>query len=97
MGINSLTLSWVASTAGTPPIRYQPQVRVTGSSTFLPFGSPVLGLSVVVTGLSPSTSYDFNVLAVNSVATTPSAIAVGVTAPSTAVAPSAPANLVITP
>jgi hypothetical protein len=97
MAVNSLTLSWVASTAGTPPIRYQPQFRVTGSSTFLPFGSSILGLSVVVTGLSPATSYDFNVLAINSIATTASAIAVGVTAPSTAVAPTAPSNLVVTP
>jgi hypothetical protein len=97
MGTNSLTLTWAASTSGTPPITYQPQFRVTGATTFISFGPAISGLSVVVTGLSPATNYDFDVIAINSVGSRASAIATGATAPITGVAPSAPGNLVITP
>lgn len=95
MGVNSLTLSWVASTAGTPPIVYQPQFRLTGASTWIAFGPQISGLTVVVTGLSPATNYDFDVVAVNSAGSAASAVVTGKTDPSTGVAPSAPGNLVI--
>jgi endoglucanase len=95
MAVNSLTLTWVASTSGSPPITYQPQFRVTGATTFIPFQSPISGTSVVVTGLSAATNYDFDVVAINSVGNTPSAIATGTTSAGVGVAPSAPGNLTV--
>lgn len=97
MAVNSLTLSWVASTTGSPPITYQPQFRVTGATTFLPFGAPISGTTIIVTGLSPATNYDFDVVAINSSGATTSAIATGATLPGTGVAPSAPTNLNVSP
>jgi hypothetical protein len=73
MSANSLTLSWSAST-GTAPISYQPQFRVTGSATFLPFGGPLSTTRVVITGLQASTSYDLQVVATNPLTSTPSVI-----------------------
>lgn len=96
MAINSLTLTWVASTAGSPPITYQPQFRIAGGTTFISFGSPIAGLTVVVTGLSAATAYEFDVVALNSAGNAPSAIAIGTTAPVFGQAPSVPTGLVIT-
>jgi hypothetical protein len=75
---NSLTLTWAAST-GTAPITYQPLFRVTGATSFLPFGSPISGLTVVVTGLVASTSYDFEITASNSFGSTTSTLVTGTT------------------
>jgi hypothetical protein len=58
---------------GAIVLLYQPQFRVVGSSTFLPFGSPIPSVSVAVTGLSPNTAYDFNVVAQNSISSATSA------------------------
>jgi hypothetical protein len=68
-------------------LSYQPQFRVTGSSTFLPFGSPIPSVSVAVTGLSPNTPYDFNVIAQNSLG---SATSLTVSASTTSATGSAP-------
>jgi hypothetical protein len=78
MSANSLTLSWSAST-GTAPISYQPQFRVTGSATFLPFGGPLSTTRVVITGLQASTSYDLQVVATNPLTSTPSVIVTAAT------------------
>lgn len=78
MAANSLTLAWSAST-GTAPITYQPLFRLTGSNSFLSFGSPVSGLSVVVTGLVASTGYDFEITATNGFGSATSTIASGAT------------------
>lgn len=96
MAINSLTLTWVASTAGSPPITYQPQFRIAGGTTFISFGSPIAGLTVVVTGLSAATAYEFDVVAINTAGSVASAIAPGTTAPVFGQAPSVPTGLVIT-
>lgn len=95
MAINSLTLTWVASTSGTPPITYQAQFRISGGTTFIPFGSPIPGLTVVVTGLNANTNYDFDVAAINTAGQAVSAIATGTTGPVTGVPPSVPTGLVI--
>lgn len=45
---------------------YQPFYRAHGATTWIPFGSPIPSVSVAITGLSPTTAYDFEVIATNS-------------------------------
>jgi hypothetical protein len=78
MAANSLTLSWSLST-GTAPISYQPMMRVTGTTPFLPFGGALSTTSVQITGLLASTSYDLQVIATNPLTSTPSAVVTGAT------------------
>jgi hypothetical protein len=86
----TMQLNWTAST-GTAPILYQPQFKLHTATSYTPFGSPVAGTTVVITGLSATQSYDFQVVASNAVN---SATSVVVTATTSAnVAPSAPTNL----
>ena len=40
---------------------YQPQYRLHGGATWTSYGNPVAAKTVTVTGLQPSTSYDFQV------------------------------------
>lgn len=62
-GPTSVNVSWQAP-SGTPPFTYQVIYRVTGTPTFTagPAGS---ANAVVLTGLSPNTSYDVEVIARN--------------------------------
>lgn len=55
--------------AGSQPITYQPQYRVTGATDWINFGSPVSGPPVTFTGLSGGTQYDFRVVAINNFGT----------------------------
>ena len=54
---------------------YQPRFRVTGSTNWTNFGSPLASsvFSVTVTGLAASTQYDFDILEIDSFGSTPSA------------------------
>ena len=70
-------------TTGSAPITYQPYYRVTGTQNWTPAGSSSSNLTGTVTGLSPSTSYDIEVVAGNGAGTSTSPV---VTA-STTVAP----------
>lgn len=63
----SVALTWPQPT-GSAPMNYLVQYRVTGTSTWLTFGSSPT-TSDTVTGLTPSTSYDFQVQASNGAGT----------------------------
>jgi hypothetical protein len=57
--------AWYNSTTGynvTPPIP-----SGGSSGPFVNFGSPISGTSVTITGLTPNTSYDIDIIAINSV------------------------------
>jgi hypothetical protein len=60
----SLTLNWPAATAGTNPISGYRVYLVTGSTSTL-VGSPT-GTSLAITGLTPNSSYTYDVVAVDS-------------------------------
>lgn len=89
----SMQLSWGAPLIGSTPIKYQPQYRVSGTSTWTTFGSPIQATSVTVTGLTQSTPYDFSVLAINDGGSTLSQIVSLTTATPAGTAPSAPGSL----
>lgn len=61
VGQTSLTLGWSKSTAGSAPIGYQVSYRVHGASQWT--DSPIV--SQWLTGLTPGTTYDFQITAVN--------------------------------
>lgn len=64
--ISSVALEWNASTGAPPVITYQVQYKVATSATWTNFGAPIGTLSAIVSGLQASTSYDFQVYAINS-------------------------------
>ncbi len=89
----TVTLSW--STPSGPAVAfYVAQYRITGSNGgFTAAASGITGTSYTVTGLVPSTEYDFEVYAVNSAgSSTPSGIATGAT---TIYAPGTPTGLTV--
>jgi hypothetical protein len=57
---NSASLTWSPSGSGSGSITYQPQYRISGTTTWTPFGSPTLGLSATITGLAAGTTYQFS-------------------------------------
>lgn len=63
---STILVGWTAPASGTAPFSYQVAYRVTGTSPWTNFGSPVTSTSQTVTGLVAQTSYDFQVTAVNS-------------------------------
>jgi hypothetical protein len=82
------SLSWETPVTGTRPINYQPQYRLSGSLVWVNFGQLVPSLTITITGLLSGRTYDFQVVATNSVGSTPSA---PLTA-ATIVPPSFPSN-----
>jgi hypothetical protein len=76
---SSLIVGWTAPGTGSTPFAYQVRYTVTGAGTFLNYGTPVTGTSVSVTGLAASTSYDFQVVAINSAGSATSATITGST------------------
>ncbi len=77
---NSLTVSWGAPATGTAPFSYQVSYRLTGTTAFAQFGGSITATSLVVTGLTASDSYDFEVTATNSAGSATSGIVSAVTA-----------------
>lgn len=91
LGPTSLTLYWGAST-GAAPITYTVQYQVSGASSWTVVASGLTGLSDVVNGLTPSTTYVFSVIATNPGGTAQSSPYTVIT-PAVAIAPSAPQAL----
>lgn len=93
----TVTLQWVAPATGTAPLTYQVLSRTpTGSGGFAVAGAVVSTLTQTITGLTASTSYDFEVEAINAAGTgSPSSILLNVVTAAVVipVAPSAPTNL----
>lgn len=89
-----LQLDWTVPTAGLPAT-YQPQYRPTGTTawTNYPSSGAILGTSIVITGLTANTQYDFQVIAANGYGSKSSAQINGITA---GVAPGAPTGLIAT-
>lgn len=65
---SSVSLAWTAGQNGVAPLAYQPQYRLQGSGTWTSFGSPLSGLSVTITGLLSSQTYEFQVVVTDSAA-----------------------------
>jgi hypothetical protein len=76
---SSLILAWTAPATGSTPFAYQPLYTVSTGSAFANYGPPITGTSLTVTGLAASTSYDFQVTAINSAGSATSATAHGST------------------
>ena len=62
---NSITISWSPPTTGGTPTSYMIQYRVIGTTTWLTAGSSPTGTTAVLAILSPSTTYNVQVMAVN--------------------------------
>lgn len=89
----SLTLSWVAPSTGTTPFSYQPQIAPAGASpVWTNVGGSTASLTVGVTGLTPNTAYQFQVVTSNAIGSSTSA-SLGATTLS--VAPSPPTGLAV--
>ena len=88
----SATVSWTPPTIGTTPITYIVAYRVTGTTIFTSLAS-VTASPETVTGLTQSTSYDFEVTASNSVGSGPASTIATVVTPATQTAPSVPTSL----
>jgi hypothetical protein len=63
----------------TTVVTYQLQYRVSGTTQWYAYGVPITGNSELVTGLSPTVSYDFQVIAANIVGAVTSPIVTVVT------------------
>lgn len=62
----SLVLHWTPSASGSPPITYLPQSRVSGVGNFVTNPANQFADTVVFSGLTANTAYDFQVIATNS-------------------------------
>jgi hypothetical protein len=92
---DSLVLNWNPSATGSAPISYQVLYRVRGAGNFTNYGSPAQSTTAAITGLSPATSYDFQVEAENSAGVGVSATFTISTAQAGTI-PSVPAGLAVT-
>lgn len=86
---NAIPVSWAAST-GAATINYQPQYRISGSTSWTNWGGPSTALSATITGLTPATNYDIQVVASNSYGSATSAT---VSTKTLAIPPNSPTNL----
>lgn len=93
---DSITLGWQQPFTGTPPISYQVAFRLSGNGSFADFNGVVSQTSEAVSGLTASTSYDFEVTALNSVGSATSSVYTASTAAVAKNAPTAPSNLIAT-
>jgi Fibronectin type III domain len=62
---NSLTLTWTTPTSGAVPTGFAVQIRTTGTTTWTVIAQDTAALTLPITGLSASTSYDIVVIASN--------------------------------
>lgn len=61
---NSVALTWLAPTTGTPPFQFVANYS-TDQITWNSFGSSVSTTSIIITGLADATTYYFRVAATN--------------------------------
>ena len=87
----SMTLSWAAPSTGTTPFTYQPQISLAGTPNFSNIGGSISTTTAAVTGLTPNTAYQFQVITTNSVGSSTSATTAATTL---SVLPAAPTTLV---
>jgi endoglucanase len=71
---NSIALSWTAPFGGDIPVIYQVRYRATGAYFWNDFGAPIGDPDVVLTGLNTNTPYDLEVISINDVGTSNSAV-----------------------
>jgi hypothetical protein len=91
-GANSVLLSWVSPTVGTPPFTSSVLYRQTGTQTFTS-GPTVTANTATVQNLAPGIEYDFEIVVRN----TAGAAASAIVSASTSLVPPAPAqNLIAT-
>jgi glucose/arabinose dehydrogenase len=64
---SSISLTWNAPLLGTSPFVFQVQFRITGTSVFLNFPQTTTNTNQVINALHAATTYDFAVIARNSV------------------------------
>jgi chitodextrinase len=88
----SLTLSWTAST-GSSPITYSVLDRVGGTGSFTTVASGISGTSRAVSGLTSSTTYNFEVTATGPGGTSAPSAVLSATTLAASVAPSVPVGL----
>ena len=85
----SVALSWTAPATGSAPFSYTPMYKVAGSTTYVPaIATPQAGTSIVISGLTPGTLYDFEVI--TSSPYPPSSTSVAVSLSTLGILPSAP-------
>ncbi len=91
---NSQVLNWTAPTTGSPATyTYRVSYRLAGSGAYQEFAAAVSGLTSTVTGLAPSTAYDYQVTATNTTGTSPAATLLNASTTAQLTAPGAPASL----
>ncbi|HME19865.1 MAG TPA: fibronectin type III domain-containing protein [Acetobacteraceae bacterium] len=90
---STVNLSWTAPSTGGAVASYTAQYRVTGGTGWNTAASGITGTSYTVTGLAATTSYDFQVFAVNAAGTgtAPSVASATTTIP----APGLPSGLAV--
>ena len=64
-GPNSVSLSWGSPTSGGPVNSYTVQYRTVGATVWSGSASAVVGTSTLITALTPTTAYEFRILAAN--------------------------------
>ena len=84
---SSMSLVWASPGSGGAVGSYTVQYRISGTSSWSTAGSGVTSTSFVATGLLPTTSYDFEIFAVNTVGIGPESnvVTASTTATSTSV------------
>jgi len=90
---STMTLSWTAPGSGGTPTAYTVNYRVTGSGPWSSATTSASASPYTVTGLSASTSYDFEVIATNSGGSGTASSAVTASTDAAGAAPGAPTNL----
>jgi chitodextrinase len=88
----SLTLSWTAST-GSSPITYTVLDRVGGTGSFTTVASGISGTSRAISGLTSSTTYNFEVTATGPGGTSAPSAVLSATTLAASIAPSVPTGL----
>jgi hypothetical protein len=88
-----VTLIWSAPTAGGAALAYNVEYRVTGTSTWTMAIQGASATTYQVTGLAPSTTYDFRVTATNPSGSGPASTIVTAATPANVALPGTPANV----
>lgn len=84
-----VTLLWTAPTTGTLPITYTTQQSTNNGASWVNSTATVSGNQAIVTGLTASTTYLFQIVTSNVAGTTPSGVVSVTTAATPSVAPTA--------